>query len=326
MHVVGKPLLLLVLVGSLQVFAAGATAAAQVSAADIEDSVLEGPLESESTGPSAAVVKLQVLLDRAGASPGVVDGFQGENVSKAIAAFESMEGLTVDGEIDPDMLGRLPQAGAITQRYVIADEDTADVVGTLPEDYSELAELEFLGYETVAEKLAERFHMDEDLLAALNPGATYAAGEEIVVVDPGPEVTGEVSRIEADKGQRQVRAYAADGELLAAYPATIGSEENPSPSGTHAIAVVVLMPEYFYNPETFKQGDNDEPLTIPPGPNGPVGSVWIDLTEPGFGIHGTPKPSLIDKTASHGCVRLTNWDAEELSALVSKDVPVDFID
>jgi lipoprotein-anchoring transpeptidase ErfK/SrfK len=123
-----------------------------------------------------------------------------------------------------------------------------------------------------------------------------------------------------------VRSYAADGELLAAYPATIGSEENPSPSGTHAVAVVVLMPEYSYNPETFIQGDNTEPLTIPPGPNGPVGSVWIDLTEPGFGIHGTPKPSMIDKTVSHGCVRLTNWDAEELSTLVSKDVPVAFIE
>jgi lipoprotein-anchoring transpeptidase ErfK/SrfK len=326
MRALEKPLLLVVLVGSLQVFAAGATATAQITASDIEDSVLEGPLESDSTAPSAAVVKLQVLLDRAGASPGVIDGFLGENVSKAIAAFESMEGLAADGEIDPDMLGRLPQAGPITQRYVITAEDAADVVGTLPEDYSELAELEFLGYETVAEKLAERFHMDEDLLAALNPGATYAAGEEIVVVDPGPEVTGEVSRIEADKGRRQVRAYAADGKLLAAYPATIGSTENPSPSGTHAVAVVVLMPEYSYNPENFKQGDNEEPLTIPPGPNGPVGSVWIDLTEPTFGIHGTPKPSLIDKTVSHGCVRLTNWDAEELSTLVSKGVPVAFIE
>jgi lipoprotein-anchoring transpeptidase ErfK/SrfK len=326
MRILGKPLLLSVLFGSLQVLSAGGTATAQISATIIEEAVLGGPLESDSTEPSAAVVKLQVLLDRAGASPGVVDGFYGENVRKAVTAFETMEGLAVDGEIDPDMLERLTRVGPITQRYVITAEDAADVVGTIPEDYSEMAALEFVGYETVAEKLAERFHMDEDLLAALNPGATYSVGEEIVAVDPGQEVVGEVSRIEADKELRQVRAYAADGELLAAYPATIGSKENPSPSGTHAVAVVVLMPEYSYNPENFKQGDNEEPLTIPPGPNGPVGSVWIDLTEPTFGIHGTPEPSLIDKTASHGCVRLTNWDAEELSTLVSEGVSVAFVE
>jgi lipoprotein-anchoring transpeptidase ErfK/SrfK len=309
--------------------AAESGAAAGLTAAAIEEAVLdasprETPADAEQ--PDPVVVKLQVLLDRAGASPGVIDGFDGDNVHKAISAFEMMAGLPVDGAVDSDMLDQLSQDGPITQRYVITAEDSADVVGAVPSDYSEMAAMEFLGYETVAEKLAERFHMDVDLLAALNPGASYEAGEEIVVVDPGRPASGEVARIEADKTLKQVRAYGADEQLIAAYPATIGSAENPSPSGTHAVAVVVRMPEYSYNPElNFQQGDNTEPLTIPPGPNGPVGSVWIDLTEPSFGIHGTPEPSLIDKTASHGCVRLTNWDADELGNLVSEGVPVAFV-
>jgi lipoprotein-anchoring transpeptidase ErfK/SrfK len=135
-----------------------------------------------------------------------------------------------------------------------------------------------------------------------------------------------VARIEADKSLRQLRAYDENDVLIVAYPATIGSEDNPSPEGTHLVNAVAPMPNYTYNPDVnFQQGENTEVLVIPPGPNGPVGSMWIDLTEPTFGIHGTPEPSKIDKTASHGCVRLTNWDAEELSKLVEAGVPVVFM-
>jgi len=131
---------------------------------------------------------------------------------------------------------------------------------------------------------------------------------------------------QADKTTRQLRAYDAAGNLLVAYPATIGSTGTPSPTGTHLVNAVAPMPNYTYNPDVnFQQGDNTEKLIIPPGPNGPVGSMWIDLTEPTFGIHGTPDPSKIDKTQSHGCVRLTNWDAEELSKMVKPGVPVVFI-
>ena len=133
-------------------------------------------------------------------------------------------------------------------------------------------------------------------------------------------------RIEADKSLRQLRAYGQDDMLIAAYPATIGSEDNPSPTGSHVVEGVATMPTYTYNPKiNFQQGENTEVLTIPPGPNGPVGSMWIDLSEPTFGIHGTPEPSLIDKTASHGCVRLTNWDANELTKMVKPGVRVDFV-
>ncbi len=276
--------------------------------------------------PDPAIVRLQVMLDRAGASPGVIDGFDGDNVRKAIVALEIMAGLPVDGVIDAEVTSRLDPTHQAIGKYVIAATDASEVTGPVPEDYAEKAKLTLLGYADVAEALAEEFHMDIDLLRALNPGATFAPGETVLVADIGTGTEGEVALIQADKSLRQVRAYDASGGLIAAYPATIGSDDNPSPSGTHVVNGVARMPTYTYNPKiNFQQGDNTEVLTIPPGPNGPVGTVWIDLSEPTYGIHGTPEPSLIDKTGSHGCVRLTNWDAEELGKMVTPGVPVEFV-
>lgn len=125
----------------------------------------------------------------------------------------------------------------------------------------------------------------------------------------------------------QAFAFAEDGSLLAVYPATIGSEDTPSPSGTHKVKGVSRMPVYTYNPKVnFQQGNNKKVLELPGGPNGPVGTVWIDLTEPTYGIHGTPEPELIGKVGSHGCVRLANWDVEELAGMVKPGVVVDFLD
>ena len=277
--------------------------------------------------PDPAIVKLQILLDRTGASPGVIDGFDGDNVRKAISAFETMTGLDADGKVGADVIAKLQTSDPVIGSYTITDKDVSDLVPAIPTDYAEMAKLKFLGYTRVTEELGERFHMDEDLLKTLNPQAQFVAGEQIAVAAYGPNKDGKVAKIEADKGDRQLRAYDADGKLLVAYPATIGSEDNPSPTGTHLVDAVAPMPNYTYNPDVnFKQGNNTEKLIIPPGPNGPVGATWIDLTEPTFGIHGTPEPSKIDKTNSHGCVRLTNWDAEELSKMVEKGVPVDFID
>lgn len=277
--------------------------------------------------PDPAIAKLQVLLDRAGASPGVIDGFDGDNVRKAIRAFELMSGLPEDGVLDADLIAMLETAEPVVGGYVITAEDVAAIGPEIPSDYAEMAQMDFLGYASVAELLGERFHMDVDLLMALNPGAQFIEGETVAVTAYGPDVTNrKVARIEADKTARQLRAYDAEGRLVVAYPATIGSESNPSPSGVHLVNAVAPMPNYTYNPDVnFQQGENTEKLIIPPGPNGPVGSMWIDLTEPTFGIHGTPQPSKIDKTASHGCVRLTNWDAEELSKLVEPGVPVEFL-
>lgn len=283
------------------------------------------PSGQGAAAPDPAMIRLQVLLDRAGASPGVIDGFDGDNVRKAVFAFEAMRGLTPDGQLDPEMLAALETGGPVIGSYDITTEDAA-IVPPIPSDYAEMATRDFLGYTSVPEALGERFHMAEKLLVALNPGAAFAPGETVFVAAYGPDLTGSVARIEADKAMRQVRAYDAEDRLIAAYPATIGSADNPSPTGTHLVEGVAPMPDYTYNPAiNFQQGENTSVLTIPPGPNGPVGSMWIDLSEPTFGIHGTPEPSRIDKTASHGCVRLTNWDANELAAMVKPGVPVVFI-
>lgn len=311
-----------------------ALTAEAVNAADI-GTLLSTPVRApawtrasrQGTAPDPAMVRLQILLDRAGTSPGVIDGYDGDNVRKAILAFETMRGLPADGQLDDDVLGALETGGQAIGTYEVTAEDIAAIVPSIPSDYAEMAQLEFLGYTSVSEALGERFHMAEKLLVALNPGSGFAAGDTVLVAAYGPDLTGAVARIEADKSLRQVRAYDADDRLIAAYPATIGSEDNPSPTGTHIVEAVAPMPNYTYNPEiNFQQGDNTSVLTIPPGPNGPVGSMWIDLSEPTYGIHGTPEPAKIDKTGSHGCIRLTNWDANELAAMVTPGVPVVFLD
>ena len=276
--------------------------------------------------PDPAIVRLQVLLDRAGASPGVIDGLSGENVNKAVAGFEAMNDLPVDGRLDAEVVSRLEGNAPIVESYVVSADDAKGLVDKIPEDYGEKAKMQSLGYTSVAEKLSERFHMGIDLVNALNPASQFAPGDTVWVVTPGPPREGKVKTIEANKKTGQVLAFAGDGSLLAVYPATIGSEDNPAPSGKHKVKGVARMPVYRYDPKrNFKQGKNDKVLTIPKGPNGPVGTVWIDLTEPTYGIHGTPEPKLIDKVGSHGCVRLTNWDAEELAGMVKPGVLVVFV-
>jgi len=277
------------------------------------------------------MLRLQVLLARAHASPGVIDGFFGDNVGKAIAAFETMAGLPSDGTLDAETWKALTAQDqrAPLVRYTLTRKDVrGPFTRTIPSDYGKMARLKRLGYRDAAEALAERFHMDLDFLRRLNRGVSFKTpGAEILVADVGDRATTPATRVVADKAFRQVRAYAEDGHLVAAYPATIGSAELPSPTGTHKVNAIAVNAEYWYRPDVnFKQGKNDKPLRLPPGPNNPIGAVWIDLTEPTYGIHGTPDPSKIDKTNSHGCVRLANWDALELARLVKKGVPVEFME
>ena len=224
----------------------------------------------------------------------------------------------------------MPPAAAIPSSTTRSRPPTSagSFVASIPEDYGEKAKLEKLSYTSVPEMLAERFHMDEGYLKALNPEANFSrVGTIIRVANVGQPATRQVARIVADKGRKQVFAYDADNKLVVSYPATIGSTDTPSPTGTHLVSRVVLDPDYTYNPDiNFKQGENSKILTIPPGPNGPVGSVWIALDKPTYGVHGTPDPSKIGKTESHGCVRLTNWDAQELAKLVKAGVPVEFVE
>ena len=274
------------------------------------------------------VAALQVYLDRQGMSPGVIDGLMGSNVQKALDAYAESTGERIDPANTDDVLQRLSSTGGLAlTTYEITSADAAEnFVASIPADYSEKAKLDRLGFTSASEMLAERFHMDEAFLKSLNPGVDFSRpGTRIKVVSPGTAKTGSVTRIVADKGRKQVRGYDASGQLVVAYPATIGSADTPSPSGEVRIERVARNPGYTYNPKiNFKQGNNDKILSIPPGPNGPVGTVWIALSKPTYGIHGTPEPSQIGKTASHGCVRLTNFDAEELAGLVKPGVTVTF--
>ena len=277
---------------------------------------------------SALTAKVQVLLDRAGISPGVIDGHKGGMSESAIRAFETRQGLVPDGVLDFEVWAALggPLAGPVLQYYTIAPSDLNNIVPSLPDDYADLAEMQWLGYARVSEMLAERFHMDEDFLVALNPGAGFVAGETLIVAAPGEFLQGQVARIEVQKGASRLAAYDASGLMIANYPVTIGSTSPPSPEGVMEVTAVAHLPTYHYDPENFVQGENTEPLVLPPGPNGPVGSVWIDLSKPSYGLHGTPEPSSLFQRNSHGCVRLTNWDAEELASLVQEGTVVEFVE
>ena len=289
-----------------------------------------GSLPKAATSASALLIKAEVLLDRAHASPGVIDGRFGQNFEKAVAAFETYRGLNVDGILtEPVWTALSKDTAPVLIQYTITPKDVAGpFTPNIPTDYSEMAKLAQLGYRNEAEMFAERFHMDKALLSSLNPGVDMTkAGTAIVVAQiTSSPLVGRIDHIDVDKSKGQVRAYDAAGRLIVAYPATVGSDDLPSPSGTHRVKGVARHPVYSYDPKkNFQQGHNTKPLTIPAGPNNPVGIVYIALSKPTYGIHGTPEPSKIDKTTSHGCVRLTNWDAQELAGRVKPGLTVRFL-
>ena len=277
------------------------------------------------------LVRVQTLLDRAHFSPGVIDGRDGGNLTLAIRAFQASRGLAATGEITPEFVDALigRDGGPVLVDYMITAQDLAGPFSppTPKDDYEAMAALPAMNYVTPLEMLSERFHMDEALLQALNPGVDFGAvGTTIVVTAPGPDTLDrKVDRIEIDKGLGQVRAFDAQGAELAVYPATVGSTERPAPSGEWAVRTLAPRPTYTYDPSRLTFGKPKGKLTIKAGPNNPVGSTWIDLTKDTYGIHGTPDPRLVNKRASHGCVRLTNWDAAELGSAVKKGAKVVFM-
>ncbi len=280
-------------------------------------------------GVSPAILRAEVMLDRVHASPGVIDGRDGANYEHALAIYEKVKGLKVTKGLDDKAWGALlkESGGPVLMEYTLTDKDVeGPFFPDIPKDYSEQAKLKTLGYRSPAQKIGAKFHMGEDLLAALNPGIDLgkAGGRIVVAIVNGAPVHGKVERITVDKTKSEVLGFDRKGRLLVAFPATIGSKELPSPSGTYKVKGVAYNPIYYYDPKNFLQGNNKEKLKLPAGPNNPVGSVFIALTKPTYGLHGTPDPSKIDKSSSHGCVRMTNWDANTLAHLVRPGIVVHF--
>jgi lipoprotein-anchoring transpeptidase ErfK/SrfK len=275
------------------------------------------------------LVRAEVLLGRAHFSPGVIDGRDGTNLKRAVAAYRQAHDLPAGG-VDGTLLQSLTaeDTAPVTQDYVVtAQDEKGPFLQTVPTSMPALARLDRVGYATPLEALAEKFHMSEALMKTLNPDADFAAvGTRLVVVQADGPPLAPVAKVEVDKTANQVRALDVAGRPIAVFPATVGSSERPAPSGDWAVKAVTSNPNYIYDPSRLTFGDRRHgKLTIAPGPNNPVGAVWIALTAETYGIHGSPDPNVIGKTASHGCVRLTNWDAVLLGKALARGTPVSFV-
>src|SRR3954451_3852458 len=282
--------------------------------------------------PTPAGVRLQVLLDRAHFSPGEIDGKFGENAKKALRAYAEARQLPSSDALTEEVWKALTADDRpATATYTITEQDVAGpFLSKVPSKMEDMKDIPRLGFTSPREGLAEKFHMSEQLLAALNPGRHFdRAGDTIVVHDPasgGDAAPAKADRVEVDKIRQTVKLFDKSNGLIRFYPATVGSEEKPSPSGTLKVTEINKNPIYRYNPKYhFKDVHSRKPFTIKPGPNNPVGTVWINLSAERYGIHGTPSPGKISKAESHGCVRLTNWDAERVAGSVAKGTPVAFV-
>ena len=268
--------------------------------------------------------KLQALLNWQNHGVGAVDGYWGKNTRKAMQSFQKARGLTVTDTLNEETWQELTKdeklyTQPVLVQYTLTDQDVNIKTTTIPSGAAEKAKLEGMYYESMLEALAEKFRMDESYLRALNPNATYQSGDNITVYNPKNAPVKSVNRVVADKTTQTLYAYDKNDVLIASYPTTVGSLATPSPTGTHTIKVKVHEPNYTY---THEDGSKS---IIPPGPNNPVGEVWIGLSEPSYGIHGSPDPSRISRQASAGCVRLTNWDALALLSTIEDEATVEFI-
>ncbi|HEY0627043.1 MAG TPA: L,D-transpeptidase family protein [Allosphingosinicella sp.] len=296
------------------------------------------------------VFHAQVLLDRAGFSPGVIDGESGISFEAAVKGFQEARGLQVTGQLDQATRQALLQDKAPSTRRLRIHESDAQgqFVGSIPKDPAEQAKMQRLGYRNLLEKIAEKFHTTPQTIISLNdPKQTLQAGTVLVLPNVLPSsrsyqgVEGEhaqllsdlnvsgqqpqASRVVVDKSDKVVRVYGQNNRLVAQFPATMGSEKDPLPLGQWKVNTVAFNPPFKYQPKLFWDvEDTEQEQMLPPGPNGPVGVVWIDLNKEHIGIHGTNSPETIKRAESHGCVRLTNWDAGRLTQMIDNGMQVIF--
>ena len=301
-------------------------ATAAISTAAPQAAVAQQKAKAHAKAGAADMLATQVLLDRAGFSPGEIDARGGRNTQTAIAAFEKATGTKI-----AEALAASTDPATIT--YTISEQDAASpTVPKIPEDMMEKAKLKRLEYTSTLEMLAERFHASPNLLMRLNPSAKFVAGEQVTV--PNVNVVSEAEGkplpdivVRVSKQQSALTVTDASSKVIMHAPVTSGSQHDPLPIGSWTVTAVARNPSFNYNPDLFWDADpKHAKAKVPPGPNGPVGVVWIDINKPHYGIHGTPEPGRVGHTQSHGCVRLTNWDALKLAAIVGKGTKVEFVE
>jgi lipoprotein-anchoring transpeptidase ErfK/SrfK len=293
----------------------------------------------------SVALHIQILLDRAYFSPGIIDGAWGANAARALAFYSNPHGnerlkggtpatsQSIDGETYARLRGAAGERALLT-RYTITKADVGGPFTPIPELVYDQAKLKCLCYASPAELIAERFHTSQQLLAQLNPKVRIdklTAGTELVVPNVARENVATamdtvlVAKLIISKTGFWTHAVDAGGTILAHYPSTLGGGYDPSPDGKLRVTHVARDPAFRYQPKLFAEVPDDKPeALLPPGPNSPVGRVWMSLSKPHYGIHGTSTPETIGYATSHGCVRLTNWSALELSELVEPGTPVEF--
>ncbi|RYG87358.1 MAG: murein L,D-transpeptidase [Alphaproteobacteria bacterium] len=316
-----------------------------------------GPAASGQQGAKArppidyTVLHAQVILDHLGFSPGILDGREGQSLTSALKGFQTARGIKTTGKLDPATISALyPYRALRPVRKLAVDASSlrGPYVNPMPKDPAEQAKLGSLAYTRPLEKLAEMFHTTPEVLVELNPGgAAIKPGATFIFPNALPasrdypsdvradwrqtlsdlnvdanQPTGD--KIVVDKSESALKVYKGD-RLVAQFTATMGSEHDPLPIGTWKINGADYNPKFRYNPDLFWDAkEGDEKAMLPPGPNGPVGVVWLDLSKEHYGIHGTPEPQTIGRTESHGCIRLTNWDAARLSLMIKPGTPAVF--
>jgi lipoprotein-anchoring transpeptidase ErfK/SrfK len=281
------------------------------------------------------------MLDRAGFSPGIIDGTWGKNAAKALRYFRAANGMdSATKTLDKSTYDRLAAAAGTTPVITTHQVTADDVEGPflpIPDDVYEQAKLKCLCYSSPAEQLAEQFHTSEAMLRQLNPKVnlkSLAAGVSLQVPNVQTPIDSPATRDTAAQGAAKIfisrtgfwtHVLDGSGKIVAHFPSTLGAGYDPSPTGGFRVTNISREPSFHYQPSLFAEVPDTKPKAkLPPGPNSPVGVVWMALSKPHYGIHGTSSPETIGYTNSHGCVRLTNWDAERLASLVRPGTPVEF--
>ena len=332
---------------------AAATALALVSSSGMAvGQPVPAPTASAQNGIDMGVLHVQVILDHLGFSPGVLDGKRGMSMTAAIKGFQESRGLKTTGKVDAATLAALkPYEGwTPTKTLVLSKQALAGpYINPIPHEEDKKAKLPGLYYRSPMEKLAEMFHTTPETLLALNsPETPLTPGTKVVFPNALPTsrdypadlpqkwrdtlnmlnvdaTEPEAAKIVVDKSDSVLKVYDDAGKLVRQFQVTTGSTHDPLPIGDWKITAEDYNPKFHYNPALFWDAkSSDTKAMLPPGPNGPVGVVWLDLSKEHYGIHGTPEPTLIGRTESHGCVRLTNWNAARLSLMVKPGTPVIF--